>query len=336
MIDVVSAMNQSKELCIGVIGLGNQFKKIKNILYRKGIISREEQVRDLGRSQSEVRNNLETERPDIVFITCPNIYHIEYLHTLIESDRKCSIYIDKPVINSKADLARLIKLKEKSRQIFVGLNLRYSPIHRLIRRISDTYDLGKLISTSIRVAYPYALSNHYLESWKSSTDICPLGVGENLGIHFIDLSLQMHSSTPSSFKSYLSGRDNLRNTIFSSMIQYKNGSTSQIYCSYLEQAECSIRLSFSNGVCTFEKTTCVFPSVINIDKSGLNTTPKPLVITNQSLNNLLYKSSLELSISNFIAGLNIYKEEDTSQSFWHQTVSSHRILVNCNILENDD
>ena len=254
---------------------------------------------------------------DIIFITSPNHTHISYLRKLSKI-YEGYVYCEKPPINKFEDL-EIFDLINPSK-FFFGFNYRYSDIQEFILQTKEKYDIGKLVNINMHMSYPFSIKENYKHSWKSDINKSPIGVIENLGIHYIDLSVTFLGA----IKQVLLNSTNINRSgtaddTASISLLHKNSSTSQIFVSYATLARENMYFAFERGDINFNgsELNAYYPRE-TFNNEGLSICP-PVVLSKSISGELLASRSLLNCINYFI---NIVSRND---SFNHDLLYNSRI-----------
>lgn len=165
---------------IGIIGNGNQSKRIQKILKnfkKKFYIYKPE-------NKKNYFNNNEfkiLQTCKIIFITSPNKTHFNYLKLLSKGRY---IFCEKPPTSNLNELNQLYKYNYGN--IYFNFNFRFSTFCETLEK-SKKYKLGKLISGNIHACHGLAFKKEYSKNWRSNKKLNPLGVLEMVLIHYIDM-----------------------------------------------------------------------------------------------------------------------------------------------------
>lgn len=241
-----------KKVSIGFIGGGNHTKRLIHELNKYdyccvSAIYKPNKSVDFDVSTDE-RNDLL--KCDVIFITSPNSSHFGYLEWLANNFRGF-IFCEKPPVNDLSALSIFERLD--SDKTFFGFNFRYSEFSLLAAEASDTNLIGQPLSFFACVGYGFAYKPSYVKSWKSDEVQSPLGVVENLGIHYLDLAVTLLGK----LSSLAVIKQNVANTSLVSDSAtmtgvHGNGATSSIFVSYATPLSISLRLIGTNGTIEYE------------------------------------------------------------------------------------
>jgi len=306
-------------LSFGFIGDGGQAQKIKGIINRK--------IQDanfiLYDRYHSLQSWLEIMDTNAVFIVSPNNTHYNYLKKLNNCKYDGYIYCEKPGINNFNNLS-LFKYLNHSR-VFFGFNLRYSDIPSVLKEISHRHDLGPRVKLDVNVSYPFVLQNHYTKSWKSSSDNCPIGVLENLGIHYLDFAIETQG-VPVSTSSHLRILDQNSSTYDWVQINmvFDDASVATLCCSYAIAYRNEVRFTFMNGEILIDDqgVTLIFPRK-SFDTNGYSIRPPSHGIDSRNFNDF-FGESLVSCIHFFLSyvkrGIDLPTRDFQKSSFSIQTM----------------
>ena len=232
---------------------------------------------------------------DIIFITSPNNTHANYLKKLSKS-YKGYVFCEKPPINKFEDL-EIFDMIDSCR-FFFGFNHRYSEIQEFISNTEELYNMGDMVNINIHMSYPFSVKEAYKHSWKSNINKSPCGVIENLGIHYIDLSVALLGRIKQvSLNSVNINKSGSAADTATFCLVHEGGSTSQIFVSYATLARESMYFSFERGDISYNGSefNTYYPRE-TFGKNGLSICP-PIVLSKSIDSELLYSQSLHNSIS---------------------------------------
>ena len=235
---------------------------------------------------------------DIIFITSPNNTHANYLKKLSKS-YKGYVFCEKPPINKFEDL-EIFDMIDSCR-FFFGFNHRYSEIQEFISNTEELYNMGDMVNINIHMSYPFSVKEAYKHSWKSNINKSPCGVIENLGIHYIDLSVALLGRIKQvSLNSVNINKSGSAADTATFCLVHEGGSTSQIFVSYATLARESMYFSFERGDISYNGSefNTYYPRE-TFGKNGLSICP-PIVLSKSIDSELLYYQSLHNCISYFI------------------------------------
>jgi predicted dehydrogenase len=298
----VELSNAMSVLEICFIGNGSHANRIKKIISNIGHnfkFIEHNRTLDL-HLQTDVLNC------DIIFITSPNDTHIDYIK-LLSIIYDGYVYCEKPPINKVEDL-EIFDLINPSK-FFFGFNYRFSEIQKFIVQTKEKYDLGELININVHMSYPYSVKEHYKYSWKSDIEKSPFGVIENLGIHYLDLSVTLLGAVKKVFLNSTNiNQTGTADDTASVSLLHENGSTSQIFISYATLAREDLYFSFERGDINYNGTelNAYYPREI-FNQKGLFITP-PIVLSKSIDSELFNSESLKNCVDYFI---NIVQTNDS-------------------------
>ena len=305
--------NTMSLLDVCFIGNGSHANRIKNVLSNIKI-----DFNFIGHDRAlDINQQPDVLNSDIIFITSPNNSHIHYLKQLSKS-YKGYVYCDKPPINKFEDL-EIFDLIDPSK-FFFGFNHRYSEIQKFILQTKEDHDMGELVNINMHISYPFSVKENYKYSWKSDVEKSPNGVVENLGIHYLDLSVTFLGAVKEVFlnSTNINKTGTAEDTASISLL-HENGSTSQTFVSYATLARENMYFSFERGDINYDgiEFNAYYPRE-TFNQEGLSICP-PVVLSKAIDSELLYSSSLKSCIDYFI---NIVSRNDC---FDHDLFNNARI-----------
>ena len=287
--------NTMSLLDVCFIGNGSHANRIKNVLSNIKIdfnFIEHDRTLDIDQ-QPDVLNS------DIIFITSPNNTHIHYLRKLSKIYQGY-VYCEKPPINKFEDL-EIFNLINPSK-FFFGFNHRYSEIQKFILQTKRKHDIGELVNINIHMSYPFSLKENYKYSWKSDIEKSPSGVIENLGIHYLDLSVTFLGAVKEVFlnSTNINKTGTAEDTASVSLL-HENGSTSQTFVSYATLTREDMYFSFERGDINYNgiEFNAYYPRE-TFNQEGLSI-PPPVVLSKSIDSELLYSRSLKNCIDYFIS-----------------------------------
>lgn len=233
-----------------------------------------------------------------LFICSPNSTHLNYLKLALTYNPYINIYCEKPLANKSSDVKEVLKIL-KSNKIYPGFNLRRSSIPNLLKN-RVTAQFGKIKFFNVRVSYPFGYRNSFVDSWKSQKQYSPLGILENLAVHYIDLSYFLFGESTEKNIIFSAFKENIPLTI-DIITKHKSGVLSNIHNSYFEAPQSIIEIGYENGLIKIKENEIIYMSPILKIDSKTNLSIKPPVIKKISHGlNFIFGNSLESSIKKFI------------------------------------
>jgi predicted dehydrogenase len=293
VIDVEFA-NAMSILGICFIGNGSHANLIKKIISNIGhnfkIIEHDRAL--------DLHHQIDVLQSDIIFITSPNNTHVDYIKPL-SMIYDGYVYCEKPPINKVEDL-EIFDLINPSK-FFFGFNYRFSEIQKFILKTKESYDLGELININVHMSHPYSVKEHYKYSWKSDIKKSPIGIIENLGIHYLDLSVTFLGAVKDVFLNSTNiNKTGTANDTASLSLLHENGSTSQIFVSYATLARENLYFSFERGDINYNgaELNAYYPRE-TFDHKGRSIAP-PIVLSKSIDSELFHSKSLKDCLDYFI------------------------------------
>ena len=300
---VIDVELASKLSVLGIcfIGNGSHASRIKKIIYNAGYkfkLIEHDRALDL-HLQKDVLSS------DIIFITSPNNTHVDYIKPLSKI-YDGYVYCEKPPINKIEDF-EIFDLINPSK-FFFGFNYRFSEIQKFILQTKEKCDLGELININVHMSYPYSVKEHYKSSWKSEIEKSPIGVIENLGIHYLDLSVTFLGAVKEVFLNSTNiNKTGTADDTASVSILHQSGSTSQIFISYATLNREDLYFSFERGDVNYNgaELNAYYPRE-TFNQKGLSISP-PVVLSKSIDSELFHSKSLKNCVNYFI---NIVQNND--------------------------
>lgn len=313
-------IKKNKSLSIALRGYGNHCKKLLKAIescgYNLDLVF-------LPRSIEAWKDIGEKDQIDACLITSPNSTHLLYAEAAIGLFNFAHIYCEKPYVNCVDDIKKAHDLIDTGR-ITLGFNLRFSIFQDTINRLIEQHDLGPIIGIEISVCYPFALRSSYSESWKSDPTYSPLGVVENLAVHYIDLlnyiwKVKSISETSSVNVNSLPTTTNI-------IAKLGNGSTANMHFSYSESYNMRVVLSHKGGKIVFdENTSKVYAPVLNLDPKTNMSVPPELVYSDENGIEQIFAGSLVIAMKYF-AGRICGEPKDPIMPFSFNHLKDHEYI----------
>lgn len=118
------------------------------------------------KSYTDIDKFLDSEKPEVLVISCPDEFHAKYAIMALERD--INIHLEKPVADSLENCRKILNASKKSKaKINIGYILRILPQYSYIRDRVKTGDFGDIIHFYTR---RNAIMNEGLR-WKGRTDL---------------------------------------------------------------------------------------------------------------------------------------------------------------------
>jgi len=162
----------------GVIGIGamgsayaNMIKTLRDVELVGIMDVNEEQTTkiaaELGvKSYTDVEKFFNSEKPEVVVISCPDEFHAEY--TTMALERNINVHLEKPVADTLENCIKILNASKKSKaKVNIGYILRILPQYSYIRDAIKSGKFGDII-------HFYARRNGILNEglrWKGRTDL---------------------------------------------------------------------------------------------------------------------------------------------------------------------
>ena len=321
VIDVELNLNKNS---IGIIGFGNQAKRIIDVLRVKKIKINTIFVKNYKNSYK--KNKLITsdfkklKDNKIIFICSPNNSHYHYLKLLYKNRY---IFCEKPPASSKEQINKLKRINHS--KIYYNFNFRFSTLAIMLNKSKD-YKLGKLLYGNISWSHGLASKKKFFTSWRNNKRKTPKGILEVLTIHFIDLiNMFMLIKKISIDLKKMKNKNSSFVTSYTN-ITLKNNSKINIFNSYNAPREDLKHFIFENGsILENEEEITISGPRDNFDKNGFFIKPKILKTIKYKKNFSSYEESLKKSIIFFLevsTGGNKFYKKLSEKSF-----SSNEIIL---------
>lgn len=119
----------------------------------------------------DVRTMLAATKPDLYFVSSPNVFHLDHLTAGLEADVPF-IFTEKPVVVSIAETMELMRLMAKhggASRLMVGLVLRYSQHMVDLRAAMDAGVLGEVVSLEANEHIGPYHGAFFMRDWRRKT-----------------------------------------------------------------------------------------------------------------------------------------------------------------------
>ena len=128
---------------------------------------------------------------ECVFVCSPNSTHFSYIKKLLENKNFLGkIFCEKPPVSNLANLKKLrLLLSNGNQDVYFNFNFRRSRVSNMLKNEFDL--LGHPIQVNLSLTHGLAFKSGYLNSWRSKKELHPLGVLETVGVHWIDLFINL-------------------------------------------------------------------------------------------------------------------------------------------------
>ncbi len=313
----------------GLIGFGNHAVKLVDIIGSqiKGVKYKLYNHRTgYNKSLENLENVFSLEELfdcDAIFITSPNDTHFKYLKSLIEN-YDGYIFCEKPPVTNEADLKYLSEISDKDKKrIYFNFNYRFSPYFESLKKDSEKYSLGKLITASIIQGHGLAFKECYKGSWRSDKTLHKMGVFENYSIHYFDMFIYLFGC-PEKYINLTSSQspygDSIDNSTFT--CQFKNSSTLTVSTSYTTPKVNKLTFVFENGIIEFDTNKRIYAPREYFDDKGLFALP-PL-IAEEELSESLHEDTLIASVKYFIQ--TVKNNKDFELNAFDSSVCTNNLL----------
>ncbi len=304
---------------IGIIGNGNQSKRIQKILKEKKYNFYI--YKPLKNKKLEIKNFYNLSNCNVLFITSPNHTHLSYLKILSSMNKY--IFCEKPPVNSKKDLIELKRIN--SRKIYFNYNFRFLKICDILKN-KKNYNLGNLLYGSIVSSHGLALKKDYKNSWRSKKKNTPLGIHEIVSIHLVDI-INYYFKIKKIEKPTLLNHSKIGNSFDTSHVKIKlmNDGIIDIFTTYYSSLRRCFLFMFENGIIEqIDNQILIRGPSKNFDKKGLFKKPKlkkKIIISN----NKEKKDTLKKSIEFFLRI--VRKNEEFDLNHWNVSIKSNELVL---------
>ena len=304
---------------IGIIGNGNQSKRIQNILKEKKYNFYI--YKPLKNKKLEIKSFYNLSNCDVLFIASPNHTHLSYLKILSSMNKY--IFCEKPPVNSKKHLIELKRIN--SRKIYFNYNFRFLKICDILKN-KKNYNLGNLLYGSIVSSHGLAMKKNYKNSWRSKKKNTPLGIHEIVSIHLVDI-INYYFKIKKIEKSTLLNHSKIGNSFDTSHVKIKlmNDGIVDIFTTYYSSLRRCFLFMFENGIIEqIDNQILIRGPSKNFDKKGMFKKPKlkkKITISN----NQEKKDTLKKSIDFFLRI--VRKNEEFDLNHWNVSIKSNELVL---------
>ena len=307
---------------IGIIGYGNQSKKIIRILLKKKIskiiIYKKSPHKIIKNKKIQTTNSLkDLDKIDIIFICSPSTTHYKYIKYFINKAKY--IFCEKPGLTNMNEWSYLDKLSNTNKKkLYFNFNYHFSNYFKNIDKELQNTKNGTIINLSFYASHGLAFKNKR----KIKKGNIFENIYGNLGIHYINFFLKFLKDIKIIKTHRISIAKKEKDTSF---IYFKSKKIfGNLFLSYASVAYKFAIIHFSNCIIMFDndKIKKFYPRDV-YSKNGLFVTPKQKIILKGNKNHI--KKSLELSIK-FFLGI-IEKNNFFSLKNFNLAINSAKILI---------
>jgi len=279
---------------IGIIGDGDQSKRIQKILKKKKLNFFIYKPKTPKYFEKEKFNQLK--KCSVIFIISPNNSHYFYIKKLYKNR---FIFCEKPPVNNKKELIALKKIKSKN--IYFNYNFRFSKITEFIKN-RNKFNLGKLVYANISLSHGLAQKKNYKNNWRSNIKKCPKGVYEIVSIHYLDLICYLFNILKIE-RPKLINLSKIGNGYDTSLVEIKikNEGFVNIFSTYNSSYNKNLCFLFENGILEQRNNFITIKGpTLNLDKQNFFKPPK-IIKSIKISDNRDYSHSLLKSIEFFLS-----------------------------------
>lgn len=308
---------------VGVLGYGNQSKKIISILLKKKVSKI-----IVYKKSPHIRNNIKSiqttnllkdlDKVNIIFICSPSGTHCDYLKYFI--DKAKYIFCEKPGLTNKKEWHYLNNLKPRNKKkIYFNFNYIFSNYFKNIGKELNNKKNGEIINFSFYASHGLAFKRKKQINKKNIFD----NIIGNLGVHYVNFFLKYLKD----IKILQSQEMNIANKgKDSSLINFKSRKAfGNLFLSYASVAYKFAIIHFSNCIIIFDnyKIKKFYPRDV-YSKTGLFITPNQKIILSGDKNHI--KNSLDSSINFFLK--TVKKNNYFSLENYNLAINSAKTLIN--------
>ena len=150
-----------------------------------GLAEKTAQEYGAARAYTDWREMLEREKPDVVSVCVPNVYHSEVATAALKAG--AHVLCEKPVATSVAEAAAMFETaKSAGRTLMVSQNLRFRPVNERIKERIDAGEFGRIYHGDA-----FYVRRLGIPTWGSFTQrkFSFGGAMLDIGVHVIDCAL---------------------------------------------------------------------------------------------------------------------------------------------------
>lgn len=310
---------------VGIIGYGNQAKKIINFLYKKKkikkiiVFKKTKFKRESNKEIIKTNNLLNLDDVDCIFICTPNSKHFFYIKYFLIKNK--FIFCEKPGPTNIKEINYLEKLNlNKKKRIYFNYNYIFSEYFKNISKELNNKKNGKIINYSFYASHGLYFKKNIKQ--KKNSDIFKNILG-NLGIHYINFLLRQFKSINIVNQHYLNISGKAIDTSYAKLNSDKI--FGNIFFSYASVLYKFAILHFTNSIVIFDNFKIKkFSPRDTFDKNGLFKTPKKKIIKDIFQNDIA--NSLKLSLKFFLD--RVEKKQNFSIKEFNIAINSSKILIN--------
>lgn len=314
-----------KKITVGAIGYRRHAGRILALIEESGLAdvrlvyhpSRDIPDRPATRNLSDLRTC------DAVFILSPNATHGEYLD-YFSRDYAGWIFCEKPPVTS---LTELRGLRANPERTFFNFNLRHSALAETVRRHRDSGALGRILSAGAVVTHGLAFTPAYRGSWRSDAARNPLGVTENVGIHWLDLFSVLFGA-PTHLEHQAANHAGTGTATDTALLTatHDDGMSSSVLTSYAAPCRFTVQVIGTNGYLDYDGSTLSVRSPrTTCDAAGRSL--RPPAIEEQALTtDELLDDSLRCSVRVFLE--HVRDGAPLPPAWYHTALRSNELILN--------
>ena len=272
------------DLDIGILGHGDQGKKILKIIskkYKKKIIVYTSKANLVSKEFYNTNRIEALNKCKIIFICTPNHTHFQYLNYFKETAKY--IFCEKPPCNNINEYRKLKNFSRKHKQkIYFNFNYLFSDYYKVLKKKYLSKKIGKLIDISISVGNGVSFKTNLLKNWRSNSKNIFSGIIGNLGIHYLNLLRDFLGNIQINQVEYKKiGKFKIPDTVLISATNNKK-ITGRILLTYASPFHQNIKAVFSNSIIEVDNEKIVeYCPRDSFDKNHKYIKPKKVIVYNK-------------------------------------------------------
>ena len=187
------------------------------------------------------------------FICSPSGTHVDYIKKILSNCLKTEfspyIYCEKPPGITKKDINwlknRNIKL---SKTLYFGFNYRFSNVHRQLKEIISSGNLGIPIYANFTISHGLAFKEEMQKNWRFTESSIFSKITGNLGIHYVDMCLDCFGPIEKVSIEERNIANNFQADTAIINLSFNSGMICNIFLSYATVFSQTIDVFFSDGL----------------------------------------------------------------------------------------
>ncbi len=231
-----------------------QIRTIKQVLIYHPDSKKIENLSEGPHSKKQYTSNWSDLKDANAFFICsPSGTHVDYIKKIVSNSPEAEslpyIYCEKPPGISNKEINWLKNSnKELSKNLYFGFNYRFSSVHRQLKEIVSSGNLGIPIYANFNISHGLAFKKGMERNWRFTESSVFSKITGNLGIHYIDMCLDCFGLIE---KVSIKERNVAKNPQTDTAIinlSFDSGMVCNIFLSYATVFSQAIDVFFSDGL----------------------------------------------------------------------------------------